>query len=133
MKYAGADISEEIIAIESYDEAIGFAYNKLFSVRTDGEKNFAYVNGLYYEDFYNDNDEAFCINIVKKMKNRITCPVIYLNSSCIQELTEKLNFPIPSVCCGVSYSNELVIINPLTGGYEEITLEKVYLFNGQKK
>lgn len=115
LKYAGANITEEMLYVEMYTDMPFLNDKVLSSIKLDDEKKLAYVNCLYYEEFFY-KDGTFESVLLKKMKNRITSPVIYVRPECMNADGEE---PVPCICCG--YEDEqssFVIVNPETGEYK---------------
>ena len=117
LTYAGAEVTEELLYVEMYT-CIPLLDNKILSgFELDNEKKLAYVNCLYYEEFYNE-DEQFKSVVLKKMKNRITSPVIYVRPECLKVDGEE---PVPCICCGYEDDQSgFVIVNPETGEYKSL-------------
>lgn len=128
--FAGADLSEEMIYVEMYTRMPLLEDQVLSSVELDNEKKLAYVNCLYYEEFYHE-DEQFKSVVLKKMKNRITSPVVYVKAECLNVDGED---SVPCICCGYDdEQNAFVIVNPSTGEYESLDNNWYSVKNNHKK
>lgn len=128
--YAGADITEEMLFVEMYTQMPFIENGILKGMNLDKEKKLAHVNCLYYEEFYNE-DEQFQKVVLKKMKNRITSPVIYINAECFGIDGEE---PIPCICCGYEDDQSgFIIVNPKTGEYEPLNNRTYHEKNNHKK
>ncbi|MGI6256701.1 MAG: hypothetical protein ACOYJU_01320 [Anaerovoracaceae bacterium] len=130
LRYTKLDVDEKSVDIALGGHIPFCDGTRVWGDRVQAEKNLSYAMGIYYEEYYHDNPDAYFFNIHRNLKMRIAMVMVYIPD----ETGGEKNRPLPVVCCGTDVENQrLTIVDPREGTYREIALEDTYTEDQQKK